>query len=561
MRPAPAVLAALLLLLAAAGPAGLAQVETPVPGPPATPLATPQAAPPADLTGVVPLPLTGERRAAFEAYVAAAMERQGVPGASVAVVQGGEVVYAQGFGVKELGGTAPVTADTLLMIGSVTKSMTSAMAATVVDDGLASWDTPLVDLLPGFAVADPALTPRLGLADAFCACTGVPRRDLEVMFNFDSLPPERVVSQVAELPLTAPFGEAFQYSNQLYAAGGYAAARAAGAAPGGLLGGYEAAMRDRLLNPIGMGRSAFSLEAVLADGDYAHPHATDLDDRTGPFPLLTDERFVTSVAPAGALWSSAREMARYLQTQLADGVAPDGGRVVSAQNLERTRAPRVALPDLPGLPPVVVESARHYGLGWLVGTYKGQPLVSHSGGTLGFGSEVAFLPEADLGVVILTNGGRGAAPFNLGVQFRLLELLFDQPAEFDALMAQFLGADAALAAELQARLRPVDPAAVDPYLGRYGHPALGEVELALRAGELVLDAGELRSELRPVADAAGQVTGYVFADPPLAGIPVTLRRGADGQPELAVTVEGETPEATQDYVFTVLEPAAATPTP
>ena len=323
--------------------------------------------PAADLAGVTPLPLTGERRTAFEAYVADALNRLGVPGASVAVVQNGEVVYAQGFGVREPGGTDPVTPDTLMMIGSVTKSMTSTMAATVVDDGWLSWDTPLVDLLPDFDVTDPELTPRLTVADAFCACTGLARRDVEIIMNFNDLTPDRLIAQVAELPFTTPYGEQFQYSNQMYAIGGYAAAVAAGAAPNDLYGGYRLAMRQRLLAPMGMQRSTFALEEVLASGDYALPHAMGLDGQLQLVSPLVDQRFATSVAPAGALWSSAREMARYIQTELADGLAPDGRRVVSAENLERTRAPRVAIPAQPGLPPLFAEAGDHYAMGWVTG--------------------------------------------------------------------------------------------------------------------------------------------------------------------------------------------------
>ena len=559
MQRIPIILA-VLLVLAGSGPAAVAQVETPVPSAPATPIATPQTAAQQDLAGVAPLPLTGERRATFETYIADAIDRFGVPGASVAVVQAGEVVYSQGFGVKALGGTDPVTADTLMMIGSVNKSMTATMAATVVDDGWLSWDTPLVELLPQFVVADPLLTPRLTVADAFCACTGLPRRDLELLFHFDDLPPDRLIAQVAELPLTAPFGERFQYSNQMFAMGGYAAAAAAGAAPNDLYGGYQLVMRERLLNPIGMHRSTFVLDEVLASGDYAHPHATDLDGNLQRVPLPVDARFPIPVAPVGALWSSARDVARYVQTELADGVAPDGTRVVSAENLARTRAPRVAIPPEPGIPTLFSRSGNYYAMGWVVDTYQGQPVLSHTGGTLGFVSEVAFLPEADLGVVILTNGGQGAGPFNFAVQFRLLELLFDQPAEFDAMLDQALEAQVAQFADFRAQLGTVDLAAVAEYLGRYDHPALGEVELALRNGTLVFDVGEVRWELRPLVDGVGEVVGYVFTDPPLAGlIPVTLRRSEDGQPEVMVTFGGE---AAETYVFTYLGAGLpATPTP
>jgi CubicO group peptidase (beta-lactamase class C family) len=560
VRRAPVVLAALLFLLATGGPAGVAQVETPLPGSPATPPATPSAAQQPDLAGVAPLPLTRERRAAFEAYVAEAMNRLGVPGAAVAVVENGEVVYAQGFGVRELGGTAPVTPDTLMMIGSITKSMTSTMAATVVDDGWLSWDTPVVALLPDFAVADPQLTPRLTVADAFCACTVAADTDFELSFQFDDLTPDRLIDRAAELPLIAPYGEQFQYSNQMYAIGGYAAAVAAGAAPSDLYGGYQLAMRQRLLAPMGMPRSTFVLGEVLASGDFAVPHAMGLDGQLRKLSPLLDERFAASVAPAGALWTSAREMARYLQTELSDGVAPNGTRVVSAENLARTRAPRVAIQARPGVPPLFAEFSDHYAMGWLTGAYRGQPVLSHSGGTLGFVSEVAFLPEADLGIVLLTNGGPGAGTFNLAVQFRLLELLFDQPSEFDALLGPFLESQAAQAAELRSHLGTVDPDAVRPYLGRYEHPMLGEVEVALRDGTLVLDAGEVRSEMRPRLDEVGQVVGYVLMDPPLAGpAQVMFHQSDDGRPEVVAEVPGQDGPTT--YVFTHLVQAAATPAP
>ena len=557
MRRAPIVLA-VLLMFATGGPTVVAQVETPVPALPATPFPV-ATMPAADLAGVMPLPITGELRTAFEAYVADAINRFGVPGASVAVVQNGELVYAQGFGVRELGGTQPVTPDTLMMIGSNTKSMTSTMAATVVDDGWLSWDTPVVALLPEFAVADPQLTPRLSMADAYCACTVVADTDLELMFQFNDLTPDRLIARAAELPLRAPYGQRFQYSNQMYAIGGYAAAAAAGAAPNDLYRGYQLAMRQRLLAPVGMPHSTFVLEEVLASGDYAVPHATGLEGQLQKLSPLLDERFAASVAPAGALWSSAREMARYLQTELSDGVAPDGTRVVSAENLERTRAPRVAIQSPPGAPPLFAEFRDHYAMGWATGAYHGQPIVGHSGATLGFASEVAFLPKADLGIVILTNGGQGAGTFNLAVQFRLLELLFDQPAEIDALLGPVLESRAAQAAELRSHLGTVDPDAVTPYLGRYEHPMLGEVEVTLRDGRLVFDAGEVRSEMRPRLDEAGQVVGYVLMDPPLAGpAQVMFDKSDDGRPEVVAEVPGQ--EGPTTYIFT-LPLQAATPAP
>jgi CubicO group peptidase (beta-lactamase class C family) len=555
--------AAVSPLLAAGHPAARAQVETPGEDVAATPVATPQARAVADLTGVTPLPLTGERLATFEAYIATNLAAAGVPGAAVAVVQNGEVVFLQGFGVREIGQSAPVTPDTLLRIGSVTKSFSSLLTATLVDAGRLSWETPLVDLLPAFAVADPDLTPRLTARDAFCACTGLPRRDLEFIISAHELTPERLIAGMAELPLTAPYGEKYQYSNQMVAAGGFAAAVADGGSLHDLGHAYAIALRERVLNPIGMPRTTLDLTDVLAGDDYAIPHAADVTGALQPLPLLDDDTWLVPVAPSGALWSSASEMARYVQTELGHGVSPDGRRVVSTANLERTWQPSVALQAGPGTPPDMAAFAGHYALGWVLGAYGGQRLVWHSGGTLGFISLVSFLPEADLGVVILTNRTGTASPFTYAVQFRLLELLFDQPAAFDALLEASLAGAAQGRADLLAHLGEIDPAAVTPYLGRYANPELGEVTLLLQDDSLIWQAGAIRSQLLPRVDDAGAVTGYLPVTPPWASNPpdtmLTFEDAGD-RPRLVMTVRSDPGEADVVYAFEPVE-GTATPVP
>src|SRR5215212_8894728 len=368
----------LLVLLLATMSAPPARGQTPGP-------ASPQAGTNADLTGVAPLALTGDRQAEFESYIASMLATTRVPGAAVAVVQNGEVVYQQGFGVRELGGSEPVTPETLMMIGSITKPMTATMAAMVVDAGDATWDTPVVDLLPAFAVADPELTRRLSLRNAFCACTGLPQRDPEFLFNSTTLTPERLITSVRDFPLTAPLGEQFQYSNQMFAIGGYAAASAAQGKTD-LYDAYVSSMQRRLLDPLGMSRSTFGLDRVFVSGNCAEPHGLDLAGAYHPVSLEDDQRYVTAVAPAGALWSSASEMARFVQLELATGLAPDGTRVVSQANLEVTWQPQVTIPAPanPDLPPEFVSMAQGYALGWVVGEYGGQRLLWHSGGTSGF---------------------------------------------------------------------------------------------------------------------------------------------------------------------------------
>jgi CubicO group peptidase (beta-lactamase class C family) len=512
-----------------------------------------------NLTGVAPLQLTGDRHSAFEGYLSNAIRRFGVPGAAVAVIQGGEVAYLRGFGLKELGGTQPVTPDTLLMIGSITKPMTTMLAAALVDDGHLSWNTRLVDVLPLFAAGDRTMTERLTVRDAFCNCSGLPGRDLERYFKTGKLTPEETMTALASVAPVAFSGERFIYNNLLVAAGGYiagVAARGGGADDVG--SAYAAAMQERVLSPIGMKRSTFDPAGVRADGDYALPHAADLSGDLRPIPLEAEHDVLLPVRPAGGLWSTTREMARFVQTELAGGIAPSGTRVVSAENLAVTWTPGVAVPNFYSGPPEMAASMSHYGLGWLSGEYRGLRVISHTGGTAGFTAQVAFLPDADLGIAVLSNASAlpGALAFTFAVHFRLLELLFDQPAGMDAHLSALVEARAAGRPQLASH---VDPAAVAPYLGRYTHPTFGEMTIAVRDNRLVLDAGELASELRRRAVDGPSASVYLLHDPPLSfyseayGATVSFTGGID-EPRVTLTIPRNPTGPEQTYVF---EPSRA----
>lgn len=500
-----------------------------------------------DLSGRTPLPLTGERRTAFEAYVAEALVRFNVPGAAVGVVQDGEVVYLNGFGVRAAGGTQPVTPDTMMMIGSITKPLTTTLAGSLVDDGLLSWDTRLVDVLPAFSIADPTLTANLTMHDAFCNCSGIPSLNMQSSFESGALTPESVVTSLADTPPAAPFGEEFIYNNLLIASAGYALGIANGSGSRDIGLAYDLAMHQRVFAPLGMSHTTFDPATALATGNYAQPHATNLAGRLRPVPL-TAERVLLPYRPAGALWSTARDMAQVLQMELASGVAPGGARVVSRENLEETWTPGVAVPNVYGGPPEMAATMTHYGLGWMVGEYRGLRMISHAGGTTGYTSQLAFLPDADLGIVMLSNAF-SLRPFPLAfeyaVQMRLFELLFDQPADFDAAIV-------ALAASAPApiALGRVDPAVIEAHLGAYTNADLGDVTLALRDGRLLLDAGEVSSELLPRADDPAI---FLLADPPLSlfseayGATITFESGPGAAMVIAIPASITGPE--QRFVF------------
>lgn len=363
---------------------------------------------PLDLTSVQPITLTAGMLADLEAQISDLLEQYRITGASVAIVQNGEIIYINGFGTLGLENEQAVTSDTLFMIGSTTKSMTTLMMASLVDDGLLDWDTPVIDILPDFALSDPAATTQIRVRDLVNNSSGVPRYDIPLMLEY--LSPEEGIAWLKDIPLVSEPGEEFHYSNLMVAAGGWVAALAAGAEyDQNIEDTYLHLIQERVFDPIGMQSSTFDLDSAIAAENHASPVTFNFQTNEFEAVPIDYERFVLSIAPAGAVWSNAEDMARYMLTQLNRGTAPDGTRIVSEENLLETQTINISA------------VAGGYGMGWFIDQYHGLEQISHGGNTSGFTSEFTFLPDVNLGVLVLAN--RSLAN-NFGASIR--EYVFEQ---------------------------------------------------------------------------------------------------------------------------------------
>ena len=475
--------------------------------------------PTATATAVVPHFVTPDKLATLQAYISEAMQTAQIPGVAVTLVENGALVYTGGFGVRQLGQTGFVTPDTLFLVGSTTKPMTTLMMATVADDGLMTWDTPVTAVFPTFTLADAELTDQLLMRHLVCACSGMPSLDAP-LFLSDMRTAEALLHSLAVIKPVSRLERRFNYSNQMVAAGGYLAAQAAGGPTDDLGAGYVAAMQQRVLTPLAMTRSTFDVAQVQASDDVAAPHGLTLDGVYEPLDLSA-ESFVEAVMPAGGLWSTAHDMAQFLIMELNQGVAANGRRVVSAANLTRAWEPQVPINPTEGA----------YGLGWFITDYHTMRLIHHPGNTMGFSAELAFLPEFGLGIVVLTNA-EGAGSFTEAVRNRFFELALDLPSEADAAFQSNQAARAQGIVRYAAMLQPeVTATAVASYLGSFHNDTLGTITLQERNGALVLDTGGLTSELRQLAGTPEPT--LVLAEAPWAILGMwTLRlsQDADGQP-------------------------------
>lgn len=467
-----------------------------------------------DLDSEDPLPVDDALIGDLEAFVNSAMTALQVPGAAIAIVQDGEVVYSQGFGMKESGGDDPVLPDTQMMIGSTTKSMTTMLMGAIVDDGLMTWETPVIEILPQFAVKDPELTQTITVANLVCACTGVPRRDFELIFNAADLTAEGIIESLQTFEFFTDFGEAFQYSNQLVATGGYVAAAATGIEYGSLYDGYLALMQERIFDAIGMPNTTFDFDVVTTRGNYAIPHGSTLTQYE-PISLET-EAFVIPIAPAGAVWSTVEDMAQYILTELNQGVAPNGTQVISAENLQRTWTPQVE-----------VTATADYGLGWFIDEYRGIQVIHHGGNTFGFSSDLAFMPDKNIGIVVLVNQQGSALPGL--VRQRLWELVFEQTDESSPQVAFIKqSADEALAKFEGGLAGELDAAAVESFVGMYENEILGSAVITLTEdNHLILDVGEFQTEIWLATHPDDGEQKYLLYHPPLSGLEIKFTPADD----------------------------------
>ena len=401
-----------------------------------------------------PVALTPALLAEFETFIETTRELYQIPGAAVAVFTGDEILLARGYGLRELGRPEPVTPETIFALGSTTKAMTTMLVASLVDEGLLAWDRPVIEVWPEFRLADPAVSRSLTLRQLFNMSSGLARKDL--VWSGAGLTAEEIMASLAELPLLAPPGSRYGYNNQAVATGGYVAALAAGGEYGQLGQAYASLLRARVFEPIGMSSARLEppdltpLSAVA--GNYATPHDINLDGQITPTHFHADP----GISPAGAVIANLLDMARFGQTQLNRGLAPNGSRVGSAAGLAETWRPQTRVTD-----------DLSYGLGWFIEDYQGVEMIWHDGDVLGAKSLIMLLPEAEVGLVVLTNRMISTG-FSYTVRYRLVEMLYGlESTKAGPFAAQWDGFLATIK-ELRSRQSPtVDPAAVAPYLGQY----------------------------------------------------------------------------------------------
>jgi len=416
-------------------------------------------------------PLT-EALDGFDAFAEKTLTQWNVPGVAVAVVAKGKLIYAQGFGYRNLEEKLPMTPDTLLPIGSCTKAFTTFVMGTLVDEGKLSWDEPVRTYIPWFELQDPGATTQLTPRDMVTHRSGLPRHDL-VWYNDQEPSRKELVERLRYLEPSAQLRERFQYNNLMFMAAGFLVEEITGDT-------WEHAVRTRILDPLGMKRTTFSDAASTKDDDFAWPYR-EVDDRIQRIPF----REVGNMGPAGSINSSVSEMSHWLTMLLAEG-RYEGKQIVSQSTLHEIMTPQMTQAALP-VDPEFSPSA--YAMGWFVDSFRGHLRLSHAGGIDGFVSQVTLLPNDDIGLVVLSNA---MSPLPRLMSLHLMErLLGTQRRDWngEALSREKKREKVQEEAEQRqerVRVKKTRPShKLDDYAGVYFHPGYGRLTVA-RDGKRLL---------------------------------------------------------------------------
>jgi CubicO group peptidase (beta-lactamase class C family) len=409
------------------------------------------------------------------------LQQSGVPGMSVAVVFDDALIFSGGFGVREIGKDAPIDADTVFQLASVSKSLAATVVSSVVGDGTIAWHSRMQDIDPGFALHDAWPTQNVSVADLFAHRSGLLDHagDLLEDLGFDR---DEVLHRLRYLEPEYSFREGYAYTNFGLTAAAVAVAEAVGMT-------WEDLSQERLYDPLGMTHTSSRFADYMAESNRAIPHVKDGDT----WVVTPMQRDPDAQSPAGGVSSNARELAQWMRLQLGQGRF-EGQKLIPAAALAPMHLPQ-AVSNVPADP--ATQRAGFYGLGINVSyTDFGAVQWSHSG-AFASGAATAFflLPGSGFGVLALTNGFPVGAPEALCLSVLDLSTTGTVTRDWLAAAAQRMAAamdEDTYGTGTNWETPPADAtsAAADAtYVGTYHNDYYGDVEIARGAEGLMLRIG------------------------------------------------------------------------
>lgn len=322
--------------------------------------------------------------AELDAYIEKARAEWQVPGVAVVIVKDDKVVYAKGFGVREIGKADKIDPDTVFAIGSASKAITGGTLAMLVDDKKITWDGVVHNYMPAFELNDPYVTNHATVRDLLAHRTSF-NSGYGWLWTGSGFDRKEIISRMRFQKNLSGFRDKFLYANEMFTVAGELVPAVTGTS-------WDDFVATRLFAPLKMTRSSTSITKLKGMRNVASPHGM-IDGKLVTFPY----RNVDNVGGAGSINSSARDLTQWVRMQLTNGTYEDK-EVISKAAIDETHSGQMILSGRP-----TDGNFSEYGFGWMIHDYRGKTLVEHGGAVDGMRAGIAMMPEEKLGIVVLTN--------------------------------------------------------------------------------------------------------------------------------------------------------------
>lgn len=426
------------------------------------------------------------------------MAKWDLPSMGLGIIKDGEIVMAEGLGLRDIENGLKPDADTMYQIGSCSKAFTAAACAKLVDMGKLEWDRPVIEYLPWLRFKDEFTTHNVTVRDLLCHRTGLPRHDA---FWIDG-PCSRmdVVKNLANMAPAWSFRSYWCYQNSCFVAAGVLIEELSGMS-------WEEFVKKEIFEPLGMTRSTFYVDDIASDPNHAEPYdrpvPTDLKGIV-KVPFLKSDREDRSAGigapygPAGSIMSTVNDMLKWVKFNLNNGKVGDE-QIISEENMKEIHKPQMlmAQPLLTAWPEMDFYS---YAMGWFTETYRGHMMVEHGGNINGFSALVTMIPDMDLGIVNLVNFNDAFNTYPTA--YEIIDLFMGVTGgNWDERFREFISMVFGSIVEQTKGLLPekientVPTLPLEAYTGTFTNPTYGDIVIDIEDGSLFFTYNKRRSPL------------------------------------------------------------------
>jgi CubicO group peptidase (beta-lactamase class C family) len=355
-----------------------------------------------------------KRLKGFDEYMAQTLKDWNTPGACVGIVVKNKLVFAKGYGYRDYEKKLPVTPNTLYQIASNTKLFTTIAIGMLVEQGKLDWDKPIKNYVPSIQFYNDELTNTVTVHDMLSHRTGISRHDL-IWYKSDFTRTE-LFEKLKYLESTQPLREGFLYNNLMYAASGYIIELLTGKT-------WEDFLRENIFTPLAMSSTVFKIEDMLKQPDYGVPYNEKRD--TNILYRIPFYEETGGVGPAGSIISNVNDMSHWLIALMNDGKY-EGKQILPSSAVKASLIPSIPLPNT-NLEKGYTEILNPvYCIGRQQSSYRGHLMVYHGGDLPGFHSQISYLPQDSIGVVVFVIGDQSYPLYNT-ISYNVYERLLGLP--------------------------------------------------------------------------------------------------------------------------------------